>query len=331
MPDKFNITDDLITARGLAQKKLFQAAREVRQKYFGNVVEVRSVIEYSNICIHTCRYCGMNKNARPERYVLDTDLAYAMVKSIYAKGRRVLLMQTGENDSPVFIKQLLKFIKKIRSDFKDLSLIGCFGILPQKYYHKLLELGVDQYILKFETSNPALFKQIKPSESFRNRINNIKLLKKIGFQVGTGNICGLPGQNNKSLLTDLKLIREISPAMGSTSIFIPNNLSELKDTSPGDLNTALNFMALMRVNNPELRIPSTSSLNFENNNGIYFGLMAGANTITIHDATPPDHEKDFVIYTEKRIRPKNDLFNTIKKARLKPVNCLVRASKPAVK
>ena len=45
--------------------------------------------------------------------------------------------------------------------------------------------------------------------------------------------------------------------------------------------------------------------------GQYLGLMAGANTVTIHDGTPEEFHKFFPIYSAKRVRPQLDHFKEI--------------------
>ncbi len=45
--------------------------------------------------------------------------------------------------------------------------------------------------------------------------------------------------------------------------------------------------------------------------GQYLGLMAGANTVTIHDGTPEEFHKFFPIYSAKRVRPQIDHFRDI--------------------
>jgi biotin synthase len=71
----------------------------------------------------------------------------------------------------------------------------------------------------------------------------------------------------------------------------------------GDVETTLNFMALLRIKNPAALIPTTSSLEKLKADGQYLGLMAGANTVTIHDGTPQELQHLFPIYDQKRFRP----------------------------
>ena len=48
---------------------LFIAADEVREKYLGNSVHLRGLIEFTNICKRNCMYCGLRRdNNNLKRY-----------------------------------------------------------------------------------------------------------------------------------------------------------------------------------------------------------------------------------------------------------------------
>ena len=62
-------------------------------------------------------------------------------------------------------------------------------------------------------------------------------------------------------------------------------------------------------------MPTTSCLEKIRPGGQYQGLMAGANTITIHDGTPENFKKMFPIYSTNRFTPDNNhLLNAVSKA-----------------
>ena len=319
-PYDFSRKKDIIKAllaRGKEQERLFERACRVRDAYFGKKVEVRSVIEYSNICDQACNFCGINFNSGIKRYVLSDEAVLNRIKKLYRHGRRVIMFQTGECRSDPYFKKLHSLLKKIKELYPDLTIIGCFGNLSEKKYKMLRDIGVERYILKFETSDPRLYKKIKPSDTLARRMSCIRTLKKLGFQVSSGNIVGLPGQTVESIAEDLLLQKKLDLPMGSTSVFVPNQLSNYAAEPPGDLDLALNYTAVLRIMCPDMLIPATSSLESLAKGGQYMGLLAGSNTITLHDGTPRDDENRFVIYKLGRYVPKNELFGVVKKASLK--------------
>lgn len=287
------------------REQLFELARKKRREYFpAENVEVRSVIEISNICQRRCNFCNINFYSKSrKRYLIGYEEVMKIVGHVYHKNRKVLLLQSGENRSQKYIDFVCKCISNIKQKFNDLVIILCLGNLSYNQYRQLREAGADRYILKFETSNPTLYKQIKPDDSLQTRLKCLKMLNELGFDVGTGNIIGLPNQTVEDIVNDLLFIRHFKLTMISTSVFIPGEDSRYWNKPKGDLNITLNYMALMRIMYPEMLIPSTSSLEKAKKGRQYLGLIAGANAVTIHDGTPAELKKYFPIYSVKRFTP----------------------------
>ncbi len=52
----------LLGTAGDEKQQLFQKSAETKQKYVGNKVFYRGLIEFSNICSKNCLYCGIRKD-----------------------------------------------------------------------------------------------------------------------------------------------------------------------------------------------------------------------------------------------------------------------------
>lgn len=310
----------VLLLRGEHQKELFGFARRKREEYFpsGNV-EVRSVIEVSNICQRKCNFCSISFYSKVrKRYVMKYEEILRQVRSLYDKNRRVFLLQSGENRSQKYIDFICKCTGDIKQKFRDVTLILCLGSLWPDQYRQLRLSGADRCILKFETSNPVLYKEIKPDDSFEQRIECLKKLNELGFEVGSGNIIGLPGQTTEDIVNDLIFIKHLSLKMVSTSIFIPAEYSEYRDNAAGDFDLTLNYIALLRILYPRMLIPCVSALERVREDGQYLGLMAGANTVTIHDGTPEGLKEHFPIYSMKRFTPNEQwIRGIVARARLR--------------
>lgn len=303
---------EALAAEGEIQQKLFEFARMKRHENFpDDRVQVRSVIEVSNVCRQHCRYCAIGRTAQELNYTLKADAMEQLVEYLYGKGRRTVLLQSGENVEDDFIADVAKAVTAVKRRHCDLRIILCMGDLSEAAYSMLFAAGATDYILKFEASRPDLFHSCKPNDSLENRLACIRTLANIGFRVGSGNIVGLPGQTLDDLVNDLKLAHELPLAMNSTTIFVPAENSDFANEPAGDPSRTLNMMALLRIMNPQRLMPTTSSLEKMMDDGQYLGLMAGANTVTIHDGTPEELQRHFPIYSAKRIRPQIDHFRDI--------------------
>lgn len=308
------VLSEALQLKDEAQKELFLLARERRHRFFpDDRAQSRSVIEISNICRQKCRYCSIGGKDQKLNYTLNSAQMEMLMDYLYEKGRRVILLQSGENPSEPFILEVINAIGKIKEKHNDLRIILCMGDMTRDQYQRLYDAGASDFVLKFEASNEELFKYCKPNDDLSNRLRCIHDLNDIGYRVGSGNIVGLPKQTMQDLVSDLKLVHKLPLGMNSTTIFVPAENSDFAGEPAGDGNTTLNMMAVMRIMNPDRLMPTTSSLEKMIPDGQYLGLMAGANTVTIHDGTPEELQEHFPIYSTHRVRPQTDHFKDILK------------------
>lgn len=304
-----DVLHEALSFTGDAQDLLFKLAQERRMLHFPeNRAQVRSVIEISNVCRQKCRYCAIGGKDQTKNYSLESNQIQLLVDYLYAKGRRVILFQSGENVNEEFVREVEEAVLNVSKKYNDLRIILCMGNLSKDQYKRLFDAGASDYILKFEASNENLFSHCKPNDTLSNRLECIKNLCDIGYRVGSGNIVGLPTQTIDDLVKDLKLVHELPLSMNSATIFIPAENSDFANEPAGNPVYTLNMMALMRIMNPQRLMPTTSSLEKMIKDGQYLGLLAGANTVTIHDGTPEDLQQYFPIYSSKRIRPQIEHF-----------------------
>ncbi len=312
--------------RGDEQLFLFKKAREARSRFFNNFAEIRSVIEVSNICRQQCLYCTMGKQGEINPYTLDADNMFNIIKQlILFKKRETILLQSGENGEQKFVDLMSNVCERIMKEYPSTKLVLCFGNLNKSQYQQLYNTGASRYIIKFECSNPDLYKWYKNErDTLENRLQKIHELIEIGFKVGSGNIVGLPKQSHQDLVNDLLLTTTLNLSMVSSTVFIPNERSYFAHESAGDLETTLNLLALLRLLNPNCLIPATSSLEKMGINGQLRGLNAGCNTLTIHDGTPKENKSQFPIYSDSRYSPKEQhCFEILEKAGMQPKSSLI--------
>lgn len=294
------------------QELLFELARQRRSEFFSHEqVEVRSVIEVSNICKQGCNYCTMGEKAELKNYTIDEPTLLALIDYLYYCNRRVFLFQSGENNRQDFIDMISVSIEKIKKKYPDCVILLCLGNLSREQYYQLRKAGADRYILKFETSNPDIYHQAKPNDTLEQRIHCMDNILECGFELGSGNITGLPKQTLTDIVKDLLFIHRYNLSMNSTTVFIPAETSVYRNEPHGDIDITLNAMALMRIMNPKRLMPTTGSLEKIQKGGQLKGLLAGANTVTVHDGTPEELKDFFPIYSINRVVPKQKHFEKI--------------------
>ena len=284
---------------GIQQEELFERARAIRDQYVGPYCFMRAVLEITNKCRINCDYCEMrNSNKSLERYILSKDEILRVASSIVEQQISTVFLQGGE--IPQTTDLMINVIPQLK--VKNLSVLLCLGNKSYEEYERMRKAGADGYILKLETTNPALHQSLR-HDSFLNRVSALYTLRNLGYHVGTGVICGLPGQTLDSLVDDLYFIGQQRWSMCSVSPYIPPSdahlIPSLSGRSPGSMDMTLNVIAVLRLLQPAAMIPTVSALELLGRDGQVKGLMAGANVITVN-FTPSDYRSNYRIYTKDR-------------------------------
>jgi biotin synthase len=303
-----------LTSTGDVQQELFKQARAMRHQYLGDEITLRGVIEISNICQKNCDYCAMRRNnSSLKRFRLDVETIMAIARKITEARITTIFLQAGQD---LYCDKILeKVIPAITNDLGAEVLLNV-GERSKETYERFAQLGAKSFILKYETSDAAVYEYIV-HEPLDKRIQCMKWIRDAGMKIGTGNIIGLPHQSIESLVSDIRLAFKFKPDFVSAAPFIPNQGTPLQDQPFGDINLTLNTMAILRIGLKDALIPAVSALEYIRTGGQLMGLNAGANVMTIN-FTPKSYREHYNIYTKNRfIVTLNHAINTAKKAGFK--------------
>ena len=279
-------------------EELFLKADETRKKHCGDEVHIRGIIEFSNHCCRNCLYCGLRReNENLNRYRMDEEEIINLAFKITSSGIRTIVLQSGDD---FFYTQsmICRIISQIKEK-ADVAITLSIGERPLDDYRTFRLAGADRYLLKHETANEELYKKLHPDQSLKKRLEILKYLRKTGYQIGSGNIVGLPGQGMEDLCADILLLKELDADMSSVGLFIPQHDTPLSGAPRGDLSLALRALALARIATRDSHMPVTTAIaTADPGRGLLRGLKAGANVI-MPDFTPTPYRKEYAIYDNK--------------------------------
>ena len=275
---------------------LFKTADKIREKYVGNEVHLRGLIEFSNICKCQCKYCGLRSgNKKLERYRMSKDEIINCAKNAVNFGYRTIVLQSGE-DNFYTVDKLCEIIKEIKT--LDVALTLSIGEKTFDEYKAMKNSEADRYLLRIETTDENLYKKMHPNMNFQNRLNCLYNLKKLGYETGTGCLVGLPGQTNESLANDILFFKELDADMVGIGPFIPNQNTPLCEEKGGSFELALKVMALTRIILPDINIPATTAMETLNPQGRIIALKSGANVV-MPNVTAQKYRAKYEIYPNK--------------------------------
>ena len=276
--------------------ELFKAADEVRKKYLGDEVHLRGLIEFTNICKRNCMYCGLRRdNKNLNRYRLSHEEIIDFAKKGVGYGYKTLVLQGGEDDYYT-VERLVPIVKDLKA--LGVALTLSIGERPFEEYEALKKAGADRFLLRIETTDRELYEELDPGMSHENRIQCLKNLRKLGYEVGSGCLVGLPGQKIESLADDILFFKELDVDMNGIGPFIPNEDTPLKDAEGGQFELALKVMAIVRLLLPDINIPATTAMETLNKQGRVIALQCGANVV-MPNVTEGEYRKLYALYPGK--------------------------------
>jgi len=284
------------------RQALFDRADVVRREVMGNEVYLRGIVEFSNLCANDCLYCGIRaSNDRVARYRLADEEILAVARRMEGFGQTTIVLQSGEAPSREGDEALGRLIARIKTE-TPLAVTVSVGNRPREVYASWRDSGMDRYLLRFETSDPALFARLHPDCSLSERLRCLGDLQALGVQTGSGFMVGLPGETPETVAENILLCRDLDLDMIGIGPFLPHPETPLGQAQNAyALDPEMHFVALavLRLVNPDAHIPATTAFDaLFPGMGRNLALSRGAN-VFMPSATPAAHRKDYLLYPNK--------------------------------
>jgi biotin synthase len=292
--------------------ELFSAADKVRKEQVGDEIFLRGIIEFSNHCDRNCLYCGLRKgNASLSRYRMSEDEILATAEQIKNTGVPTVVLQSGEDS---FYSQdiICRLIERIRKE-TDLIITLSIGERPLNDYIAFQHAGANRYLLKHETASLELYKYLRPGCEWEKRLQCLRQLKELGFETGTGNMVGLPGQTPEILADDLLVMKLLDADMLGIGPFIAHPDTPLAGIDNDDIELTLRVLALARLITRNTNIPTTTAMATLHPQGRLQALQAGANVV-MPDFTPEIYKTRYDIYPGRTdVSPAVEIISRLEK------------------
>jgi biotin synthase len=300
---------DLLSSGEEDSHVLFEKAAAVKKEFVGNKVYLRGLVEYSNYCTKNCFYCGIRAgNSRYTRYQMTDEEVIEAAKYAYENRFASMVIQSGETSGRKFIdgiERLLKEIQKLSEGKLHITL--SLGEQSKETYQRWFEAGAHRYLLRIEVSNPELYKKLHPDDKqhdYNKRLTSLKILRDVGYQVGTGVMIGLPFQTLDNLADDLIFFRDLDVDMVGMGPYIEhqdtplyqyrNELTPLTDR----FRLSLKMVAILRIMMKDINIAATTAMQTIDPQGREKALKVGANVI-MPNLTPVKYRQNYLLYENK--------------------------------
>ena len=299
----------ILESEGEDRTLLFKKSAEIKNKYIGNKVWFRGLIEFSNICGKDCLYCGIRKgNKNLTRYNLSDDEILAAARFAYVNRYGSIALQSGELESRFVADRIENLLHRIK-DLSDgkLGVTLSVGEQETEVYKRWFEAGAHRYLLRIESTNQSLYNRIHPDDSkhdFKRRLDCLKSLQDIGYQTGTGVMIGLPFQTMDDLAGDLLFMKKFNIDMCGMGPYIEHADTPLIEHSEKLMplkerfDLTLKMIALIRVMMKDINIVAATALQAIDPIGREKAVKIGAN-ILMPNITPGKYRDSYKLYDNK--------------------------------
>lgn len=301
-------------------EKLFKEARACAVQHVGPKVYFRGIIEFSDLCVKDCYYCGIRKsNPNIVRFSMNENEILDCAKAAFEMDYGSIVLQSGERQDELFVRFIENILYKIKTATSGkLGIALSLGEQSEETYERWFKAGAHRYLLRIETSSPGLYKRLHPADhSFEVRRECLRALRRIGYQVGTGVMIGLPFQTHEDLVEDILFFQQENIDMVGMGPYVPHGDTPLATPqTPGvcrslkhpvfegsydpeeNFRLGLVMIALTRLVLKDVNIAATTALQTLDPSGREKGILAGANII-MPNITPADYRKFYQLYDNK--------------------------------
>jgi len=286
--------------------QLWQQANQCRAENVGDAVQLRGLVEFSNYCRRRCGYCGLHAGRSDvQRYRMSAAEIVDCALDAVRFGYGTVVLQSGE-DPGLQSQWLAEVISEIKRR-TALAVTLSVGERSVEDFQLWRDAGADRYLLRFETSNAELYQRIHPSlpGQVSDRFSILRQLRQLGYEIGSGVMVGIPGQDYTTLANDIVKFAELDLDMIGVGPYIAHPQTDLAtaeqaaDQVPNSELMTYKVVALARLICPYSNIPSTTALATLNKaRGRELGLERGANVV-MPNLTPVQYRAAYEIYPAK--------------------------------
>ncbi len=221
---------EILDLQGEALESLLDVAYRLRTKYKGNRVNIQLLTNVrSGNCTQNCAYCAQSRDSEAPiekyRYVEDKKL-YGdndLVDEFHLSRHCIGLSGIRFADSD--IESLAERIRKMK---KNGTQICCsIGFLTEHQAQILKNAGLNRINHNLNSSR-RFYPSICTTHTYQERIDNLRMLKRIGFEICSGGIIGM-GESKEDVVDMMFELKELNPESVPINFLLPVNGTRLAE------------------------------------------------------------------------------------------------------
>jgi len=263
-------------------ERLFEAAREVRERHFGDNIFLYGFLYFSTFCRNDCRFCQYRQaNHTLPRYRKSDSEIIAAAREMAETGVHLIDLTMGEDpelfaDGERGFERLADLCRQVQQE-TGLPVMISPGVMPDHALKMLADAGVTWYACYQETHSKELYSRLRSGQDFEERMTRKRTARTLGMLIEEGLLTGV-GESVDDLATSMEMMAELDAHQVRVMTFVPQEGTPMAKVPPsGNLKERM-IIAVMRLLFPDRLIPA--SLDVDGLDGLKGRLDAGANVIT---------------------------------------------------
>lgn len=218
--------------------ELIELAKGLRFKYKGNRVSIHILTNArSGNCSQDCAYCAQSCRSKADidKYKwVDEEKLYQNNDFVNEHHlSRHCIGLSGMKFTDREIEELARRIRKMKEH--GTHLCCSIGFLTEKQAIMLKEAGLDRINHNLNSSR-AYYHNICSTHTFEQRVDNIHMLQRLGFEICSGGIVGM-GESKEDIVDMLLELREIQPEALPINFLLPIEGTPLENADTSQLTT----------------------------------------------------------------------------------------------
>jgi methylornithine synthase len=283
---KMPLKEDIVFLLKLNQddhiQTLFQTARNLRHKHFGDKVFLYGFLYLSTYCRNDCSFCFFRKsNVNSRRYRKNESEIIVAARKLADSGVHLIDLTMGEdphyfNEDGKGFDAFVKLVGSVQR-ITGLPIMISPGVIPDHLMKRLAGAGATWYACYQETYQQQLFHQLRPGQNYDARLATKHSAQKWGLLIEEGLLSGV-GESLQDIADSILTMRILDADQVRVMNFVPQCGTPMENRIPSDPLRELLTIAVLRLIFPDRLIPA--SLDVDGLAGLKGRLDAGANVVT---------------------------------------------------
>jgi hypothetical protein len=129
---------------------VYDYANALTEVFFAKNVSFRGLIEFSNVCLKSCGYCGIRRYREVDRYSMPKKEIVDLAEWAFMHGYGSVMLQSGELPTPERLAFIIDTIKEIKRITKEKEVQR--GVPEEKYVSHSLSFSLILSLLSLARS-----------------------------------------------------------------------------------------------------------------------------------------------------------------------------------